>query len=389
MPDKYTPSWMPAAFQANELQNSTKYGVDIAHPFNWQLFPFRPAELKAQHPEEVFQNQQILAANQRAENMTNAGEWLMTLPFSMVPTKVPLKIMAPSWQQINTEPLPREIINTRSSYNSRGVYPASNKQPWIENGNPYQILLDGKVSLGNQAMMPQDFNQPQVPATTFSAKRGLPPVTILDPQAKLDLLGRAVTTAAKLGSYLTPEPLKQQLPPNWRGLLHYLSGRGTPSSLNLTMADLIRDPGLATPISRIDLSRAVDGWRSADPEYINEDPGWHTGLRNAISHPAIRSIVRDPLSVYGINGLTSETAQPIRNALGKFYYDPTSRTAFDDYRFFPIDQTPMAADRWKTVKDVIFGGRIPEERPATTGAGLEQWLSTLGKPFPVIIKDKK
>lgn len=362
---------------------ANKYGYDIENPMTWFLYEKSQPELRALDPVKVALNQERLDARRQWGHKTNVGEWLMTLPFSLTPAKVPVNVTAPNYyyfrNHVSGYSGPKQLINTKARYTSRHVV--------IPEGAPNAAYPETSPQFVGQqypsasGLASINMNVPPPPRTTFSLKRRLPAIELLTPERKLAILAGLIQGGVRLGSHLTPEPIKRLLPPPQRGLLHYLSGRGTPSDLNLDY-DYVMKRSRFMPY----ISPAL--------EAESEVSGIGNALRKAMEHPEISRLVGDRLGVVSARSGYGET-DLVENSLGNFFHLPPLSPAhtpviFDDYRFYPLGR---AHPNKPTPASTIWRGVKHSVKPLMQGVGwpntLEEWLSTIGTPFPVVIRPKK
>jgi len=326
---------------------ANKYGFDIENPMSWYLYEKSQPNLRAgPDPWQQFKTQRTLESNQIAENMTNAGEWLMTLPFSMVPGRQSVVNETPSYNP--------SVFNSTWIDGTKMTY--KNYPTWALNRTTTSKLTDLNEPTQDLSLWPEHF------------------LPFIKPEAKLAVFNKVVTGTAKVASVVTPEAIKAKLPPAWRGLLHYLAGSGTPSTLNLTF-DKLKALGTIGP-----------GYSDGAAE----------GYDKLLEHPATQPYYRGPAAKEGSDSFDHGMVrlinpQPeVETALGKYYFDIPSQTFLDDYRFYNLTNHPVTpASQIAGIKDFILNQRTrPDLGMERQGTMFEAWLANMGKPFPVIIKPK-
>jgi hypothetical protein len=445
-----------------------KYGFDIDNPMSWYLYEKSQPNLRKQDPYEIAHAHAALQQNQIAENVNNAGEWLMGLPFSLTPVEHPVNVLAPNYHVgknvVNREPRP--LIDTKATYRSKnlvnpifidpaigGVAQSIPTLVWNKQGEKYvshiptDELIDpwhynnltpttinkawtkGPASwLPTEAMV--DFNKPQLqytnPGNLFTNLHSIPglPVDfsplagtkaaeavpalqsifygtknkvrsplepIIEPASKA-VLDALVTGAKVIGParHLIPKPLKDQLPPHIRAMLHYFVGGGAPTDLGIKYDDLLamshtlrdrQSRPLTVTTMRLGGSQQTDDYENAFNKYYE-----HVPTRKVPDYDASEAIAA------GASG-------PFFKAINKYFIDKTTGDAYDDYRFYDLAgaEGPNSTEYHHAailgallgVGPKLLGRRSPSQlsNEFQNDSEFRAWLASRGTPYPVVIKN--
>lgn len=329
---------------------ANKYGFDINNPMNWYAYERSMPNLR-QGPDASAQlrMEKTLQDTQISANKMAFGEWMMTLPFTFAPT--------------------RQVVPFKPTHGALAYADSKDSRKGTSSDTPkYDAQYREHFSVRYPENYPYD-NARTVDLNTPGILFPNNPLT-MSPSGKTDFVMSGIVKAASLGSHIVPEPLKQILPPRWRGLLHYLSGKGTPSSLNLKAAD-IEQVGYETQEEQESLpSHAVNAWVKARS---------HEALRKVEFNPSDYVTPKDAaVGVTRKDAVKGKTGQ-IFPALGRFFVTPEAYV--DDYRFYQITNTRAEPSyEWSTLKNALLRRQV--------SGTLEGILARYGKPFPVIIPRK-
>jgi hypothetical protein len=213
--------------------------------------------------------------------------------------------------------------------------------------------------------------------------------TVSEPVAK-GLLDALVTGAKVAGParHLIPTPVKNQIPPHIRAMLHYFVGGGAPTDLGIKYEQVVPEdsPRYQPGISGSGLHTPIEeGFANAHSKYSE--------FAEAGVVPAYNPEAAIPRIAHGGS---------LHRAINKYFQDFETGDVYDDYRFYDLEggegSPPTQVRHTAILQGLANAARQslnPKRTPGTISGYFQNdtefraWLALKGTPFPVVVKNPK